>query len=61
MYEKRRFSDILGLELCPKIGSTRADDVLYRIFAFSKSRHAQIFNGRFGGIRHVMGKAVTAD
>jgi hypothetical protein len=61
MYEKQRFCDILGLRLCKKIGGISAEDVLYRIFAFAEPRHAQVFTGRFGGLRYVMGKAATAD
>lgn len=61
LYEKRRFCDILGFDLCRKIGSVRTNDVLYRVFAFADNRHARTFASRFGGVRYVMGRVATAD
>ena len=58
--DMRRYCDILALDLCRKIQSVRTNDVLYRIFAFSEPRHAQMFADRFGGIRYFASRAAAA-
>lgn len=54
--EQRRFCEMMGLDLCTKVGSARINDVAYRVFAFPARRQAQVFAGRFEGIRYVMGR-----
>ena len=55
--EQRRFCDMMGFDLSPQVRSTRINDVAYRIFAFAERRQAQVFAGRFDGIRFVMGRS----
>lgn len=56
-HEQRTFCETLGLDLCKRVGSIMIGDRAYRIFAFSDRRHAQVFAGRFNGIRYVVGRA----